>query len=93
MSLDWSVIKQRKGFYVTSYRVSLFLLLCSLILSSVFIVLIFYIYLREPEPGYYATNGVTPLVQLRALPAPNNSSAALLAPDPPALAEEKEIPK
>jgi intracellular multiplication protein IcmM len=90
---NWLVLKQNRLFYVNSYRNVLFLLICSVILSTLFIVMIFYIYLRTPEPDYYATNGVTPLVQLKALIASNESSTALLEPDPATVVREKVIPQ
>lgn len=89
----WSLIKQSKVFYVQGYRLGISILVGSVLLSTLFALSIYFIYLREPEPDYYATNGVTPLVQLKALSAPNNSSVALLEPDPAEVNQEKAIPQ
>lgn len=94
MSRDkWSLIKQNKAFYVRGYRLGLSLFLSSVVLSTIFALMIFYVYLKEPEPEYYATSGVTPLVKLTGLPTPNYSSVALLEPDPTVVDQAKAIPQ
>lgn len=93
MSGRWHIIRQNKYFYIKGYRTSLFLLLCSMILNTVFAVLIFYTYLHEPESEYYATNGMTPPVLLKAMLAPNLSSVAMLDPDPVIMEQNKAIPQ
>lgn len=80
---NWALIKQNKNFNVNVYRRGLVALILSLGITSIIVLLIFYIYLREPVPDFYATNGVTPPIMLKALQAPNMSSTALLEPDPP----------
>jgi intracellular multiplication protein IcmM len=79
----WSKIKYGKNFNVNIYRRGLVALILSLVLSCVFGGSIFYIYMHLPERDYYATSGVTPPVKLQARLTPNESSVALLEPDPP----------
>jgi intracellular multiplication protein IcmM len=80
---EWTLIKEHKNFNVHIYRRGIKLLLISLIISTGFIAVIFYIYLHIPERDYYATSGVTPPIMLKAMMTPNMSSNALLEPDPP----------
>jgi intracellular multiplication protein IcmM len=89
----WELIKKSKNFNVNIYRRGLTALNISLVLSSIFGLLLFYMYLTEPERDFYATSGVAPPIQLQPLLAPNYSSNALLPPDPPAESEEKLIPQ
>ncbi len=90
---DWEIIKQNKDFYVLIYRRGLSALICFLILSCVIVLLIFFKYLSLPEPDYYATNGATPPIMLKALLEPNMSSTALLPPDPPSDDMVRVIPQ
>ena len=90
---QWNTIKRSSGFYVNGFRIGVLLLLCTLFLNIFFAVAIALRYLSEPEPEYYATNGVTALVQLTALMEPNKSSVALLEPDPPTGEQEKKTPQ
>lgn len=92
-SETWNVIKNSKSFNVNIYRRGLVALIISLLLSCTFAVLLFYTYLSEPERDYYATNGVTPPVKLKALFAPNMSPQALLEPDPPTDNDVRVIPQ
>lgn len=89
----WALIKQNKSFNINVYRRGLTTLIVSLGLSCCIVLLIFYTYIREPEPDYYATNGTTPPIMLKAMLAPNLSSMALLEPDPPTDDEVKVIPQ
>ncbi len=91
--VQWDIIKQTTSFHINGYRLGVSLLVGSLILNTIFCVLIFYSHFTQPEPEYYATNGITALVQLDALPEPNNSPKALLAPDPLIDKIEKLIPQ
>lgn len=79
----WALTKQNKNFNVLIFRRGLTALILSLIVSIITVVVIFYIYIHRPEPDYYATNGATPPIMLKGLLAPNESSTALLPPDPP----------
>ncbi len=89
----WGIIKNSKAFNVNVYRRGLTSIIVSLGLSCFFGLLLFYLYLSQPERNYYATNGVTPPVQLKPLSARNMSSNALLEPDPPSVPEQKLIPQ
>lgn len=90
---SWDLIKNSKVFNVNIYRRGLISIIISLVLSTVLGILMFYVYLTEPERDYYATNGVTPPVKLTSMTTPNASSRALLEPDPPTDLEEKLIPQ
>lgn len=89
----WNLIKEHRNFHVNVYRRSVLALICSLGLSVVLGMLLFYMYIREPEPDYYATSGITPPVRLQSLSAPNESSQALLPPDPSSESGIKVIPQ
>ena len=89
----WALIKSSNNFNVNVFRRGLSVLLVSLILSCVLGLWIFHTYVHRPERDYYATNGVTAPVQLKGLLAPNNSSEALLEPDPPTDNTPKVIPQ
>ena len=90
---EWTLTKQHKNFNVQIYRRGIKYLLLSVILSTGFVALIYYLYLHIPERDYYATNGVTPPVKLSALMTPNMSPNALLDPDPPTENVERAIPQ
>lgn len=79
----WALTKQNKNFNVVIFRRGLTALILSLLVSVITVVVMFYIYIHRPEPDFYATNGATPPIMLEALSAPNQSSTALLPPDPP----------
>lgn len=89
----WALTKQNKNFNVLVFRRSLTLLILSLIVSCLITGFIFYTYIGEPEPDYYATNGATPPIKLTGLLAPNLSSTALLEPDPATDDRVKVIPQ
>ena len=78
---SWNIIKANRYFNVHVYRRGLFILLISLIFNMTLVLIIFDVYINEPEPKYYATSGVTPPVPLKALSVPNMSSTPLLGPD------------
>jgi intracellular multiplication protein IcmM len=90
---SWSLVKQGKSFNVNVYRRGLSAVIISLGLSCALGIVMFYLYLSEPERDYYATNGVTPPVQLTPRETPNMSPKALLDPDPQTSPEEKLIPQ
>ena len=89
----WALIKNNKNFNVRIFRLGTKLIIGSIFLNIFLSVMLFYKYINLPERDYYATNGVTPPVQLKALMAPNSSSVALLDPDPPVDTVEKVIPQ
>lgn len=89
----WDLIKNSKMFNVNILRRGLMALIFSLTLSLAFALLLFYMYLTEPERDYYATNGETPPLKLKMLTSPNMSSQALLEPDPPTEEENRLIPQ
>lgn len=89
----WDLIKLDKNFNVNIYRKGLTALILSLLLSCGLAWGIFNLYKHLPERDYYATSGITFPVQLTALSTRNNSSEALLAPDPPDDDELRPIPQ
>lgn len=89
----WNLIKQSKNFNVNVYRRALTLLICSLGLSTCLGIMMYYTYVRAPEPDYYATSGIIPPIKLNALMAPNSLSVALLEPDPPTDDKERVMPQ
>jgi len=89
----WALIKQNKNFNVHVFRRGLFVLIISLGVSCFFGIIMFIIYLSEPENDYYATSGVTSPIKLKSMPAPNESSTPLLEADPVSNDGEKVIPQ
>ena len=89
----WDLIKHNKNFYVHIYRLGLLFIIISLILSCTMGLLMFYLYVHEPERDYYATSGITPPIMLNALSAPNETPNALLPPDPPTDDVQRVIPQ
>ncbi|KTD55419.1 type IVB secretion system protein IcmM/DotJ [Legionella quateirensis] len=90
---NWLLIKRNKNFNVNIYRSGLVVLILSLLMSTIIGVLIFYVYLHQPERDYYATSGVTPPIKLTSMPTPNESSVPLLEPDPPTDDVPRVIPQ
>lgn len=89
----WALIKCKKNFNVHVYRRGLFLIIISLLLNVIIGLLMFYIYVNEPERDYYATSGITPPIKLKSMSAPNASPNALLPPDPPTDDVQRVIPQ
>lgn len=90
----WQEIIHRKSFYVQTYRRTITALFISLILNAVLGLGLYFAYLIQPEPEFYATSGVTQPLKLTARLAPNELSTALLAPDPlPENEQPKAIPQ
>lgn len=89
----WYQIKHNKNFNVHVYRRGLTFIVFSLFLSSAIGLLMFYLYLNQPERDYYATSGIAPPIKLNALSAPNETSNALLPPDPPTDEVQRLIPQ
>ena len=89
----WALIKNKKNFNVHVYRRGLFLIIISLLLNVIIGLLMFYLYVNQPERDYYATYGITPPIKLTSMSAPNASSNALLPPDPPTDDVQRVIPQ
>ncbi|KTD65835.1 type IVB secretion system protein IcmM/DotJ [Legionella shakespearei] len=90
---SWRLIKENKNFNVHIYRRGLLILIISLCLSSITGIYMFYLYINLPERDYYATSGVTAPIKLKSMPTPNESSQALLDPDPPTDDSPRVIPQ
>jgi intracellular multiplication protein IcmM len=88
----WNRIKQSKFFYVRIYRKVSTWLILSLLLNVLLCFSLIYSYLHKPIRTYYATSGITSPIELNALDAPNQTSEALLPPDPISENETKLIP-
>ena len=89
----WNLTKQSKQFYVLTYRKAGTALIVSVIINLFLSLGIYYTYFGRPDHEFYATNGVTYPDRLIAMDAPNNSSAALLAPDPSDANDNKVMPQ
>ena len=89
----WRAKIDSNTFYITSYRRLCGLIVISLLFSLVLSVGISYRYFHQSERRYYASNGITEPIELKALGSPNNSSKALLPPDPIIPDQTKYIPK
>lgn len=89
----WRAKIDSKSFYIRNYRRLCGLAVISLLLSLILSFAISYRYFHQAKPHYYASNGITALIPLEPLGSPNNSSTALLAPDPIIPNQTKYIPK
>lgn len=89
----WALIKRNKNFNVHVYRRGLNLLILSLLLSCFFGGMMFYLHINKPERDYYATNGITSPVKLKAMLTANSSSQPLLEADPPNDDQQRVIPQ
>jgi intracellular multiplication protein IcmM len=88
----WNSIIQSKLFYVRTYRLSLLILVISMIVNMGLLIFTILTYLSRPIPDFYATSGVIAPIQLTALYQPNHGPNALLPPDPPTDDQDKPIP-
>lgn len=89
----WGIIKNSKSFYIATYRQAATMIIVSLLLNFALCCGIYYSYFNQPAREYYATNGVTLPVLLLPMNTPNNSSVALLPPDPTNVEAAKVIPQ
>lgn len=89
----WNLIKQSKRFYVNTYRRTGSALFVSVIINLSLVFAVYYIYFNRPEHAFYATSGVIAPIMLTPMDSPNNTSAALLAPDPIDENDIKVIPQ
>lgn len=84
--------KNRKGFYVSGFRLSVSLLMVSVILNLGLSAGIQNRLVRIPEPNFYATDGISAPILLNPLKAPNESSTPLLPDDLPEEMAPRELP-
>lgn len=70
--------KSQRYFYVEIYRNLLGLVIFSMVLNILIVLIMAYIFFRQPGSTYYSTNGRTSPVQLEAISSANLSSRALL---------------
>lgn len=89
----WRERMRSKSFYVMSFRKLITLSLCSMLLSLILIADIVWVYYNQPMREFYASSGIAPPVKLSPLSEPNQSSVALLPPDPVLPVEDKPIPQ
>ena len=76
--------KASKGFYIKGFHYAVNALMISVVLNCILITLIHNKEVHHGSSHFYATNGLFPApIELNALNAPNESSVALLANDPP----------
>lgn len=78
----WNNTIHSKSFYIRTYRLAGRALLVSLLANLLLGLGIYYRYFHEPLRDYYATSGIVPPVQLKALDERNYSATPLLAADP-----------
>ncbi|MFY7697390.1 MAG: type IVB secretion system protein IcmM/DotJ [Legionella sp.] len=89
----WSTTKQSKHFYVYTYRFAGGALVISMIMNLCIGLAIMYTYSHQPVNDFYATDGVTPPVQLTYMDQPNNTSTPILGDDADEKNESKLIPQ
>ncbi len=88
----WNLIMASKQFNVSLYRTLGKLIIFSLILNLLLVLGLLNTYHNLGESSFYASNGTTPPLLLKAETGPNNSSVPLLASDPPEVEGVKLIP-
>ena len=89
----WSLIKQSKRFYISTFRGVGSALFVSVLINLSLGLTVYYVYSNRPEPAFYATSGITPPIMLTPMDSPNNTSVALLAADPDDENDIKVIPQ
>lgn len=89
----WNIIKDSKLFYVRTYRRGGTWLVVSLCLNLLMGLTIYYLHLHQPERDYYATSGIIPPIELKAMAEPNYSATPLLPPDQTSDDEQRVIPQ
>lgn len=70
--------KTNKTFVRNSFRKVIVLLFFSLVLNALFAFGIYNKFINRETPPFYATNGITPPIELNPLSHPNYSSKPLL---------------
>lgn len=89
----WNTIKHSKFFYIRTYRTLIQCVLISVAVNVLLCIAVIYAWRHQPETTFYATSGETPPIQLTAMNAPNNTSEALLPPDPVDESDVRLIPE
>lgn len=89
----WTLIKQSKRFYVTTYRKAGTALLFSAILNVILIIGIYYAHFNQFIPAHYATNGITPPEMISPMKQPNYGPTPLLPNDPENDDQVRAIPQ
>ena len=74
----WHETVLSKQFYVLLYRKLINFIVLSLIFNFGLCSLAMYLYFNRSQSVYYASDGITPPVELAAMTLPNESSTALL---------------
>lgn len=86
-------IRARKYFYRNHYRRLVFVLMLSLAVMVFFVMVLVYRDVTRQPPTYYASNSAGFIIPLKGLSHPNESSKALLKPDPATKEKQtKELP-
>lgn len=80
-------VKQQKNFYRNNFRRVVNSLFWTMLFMLVLVVSVIFKVLVVPDASFYATNSASFITLLTPLDAPNMSSEALLAPDPPSATE------
>ncbi len=88
----WTKIRQSNRFYVDTYRRSVVALIFSIALSVFLCAGIYYSYFGRAEPDFYATNGETAPIHLKALDRANDTTDPLLANDDAQIDNTKAVP-
>lgn len=75
--------KNSRYFYVRSYRLAVKIILILNIINLILFLMARHYFYKQPERGYYSSNGITFPVKLSPLRQPNYESKALLPDDIP----------
>ena len=89
----WNMIKASKFFYIRTYRALITCVLISAGLNVLLCIAVIYAFRHQPATTFYATSGETPPIELKAMNSPNNTSEALLPPDPVDESDIRLIPE
>lgn len=89
----WNRIKENKFFNVQFYRKITTWVVLSIALNIVLCLALMYVYVHKPKRHYYSTDGVTAPILLSPMTHANESSEALLPPDPVLQPENKPLPE
>ena len=71
---SWNEKKSSKRFYVVLYRRMINFLIVSLILNLGLSILLVNMFSKRPPHAFYATDGITPPMELSARSTPNEGS-------------------
>lgn len=87
------VDQKKERFYVSTYRKLQMTLVLFAILNVVLGLAVMKVYFEQPEPQFYATNGVGAPEELTAMDEANMTSVPILPDDPAEDGVEKVIPQ